>query len=345
MRADRIPEIKARVDLESVVTADAGPPARVLSGSLWWHCPLPDHRDRHPSFQVVGERWRCWSGQHAPRSSGDVIDYVRMTRNLSVSAAIDLLAEEAALAPLVPSPPARAGSASPDRFHVDRSHVVDPERASSLMGRYLLARCLPPEAATALGLAVVSDAHHIKRVRHPWEGAASTTTSYWADRAVDQKAEPRWMYRGGHIPSPYLSCTLANPGRVTICEGISDAALMHLAYPDEAICGIPGSAWQRDWASLLARRDVHLVTDADPPGDALRRRVVVDLRRAGARSCTSIRLDEAANDLCGVLKRSGDLPVFRARWEALVEQAETRRRATLRTRACMNSEDSQALAQ
>lgn len=344
MRSDRIPEIKSRVNLEAIVTADAGPPAKVLSGVPRWHCPLPDHDDRDPSFQVLGDRWRCWSGDHGPKSSGDVIDYIALTRRLNMRAAIDLLADEAALTPVVPPRPTRVREMTREGFHADRSHFVEPGRAVPLMREYLTARSLPPEAEAALGLRIVSDAYHLKRVRYGWEGAMSTPKSYWADRAVDGRVEPRWMLRGGHIPSPYLSCTLSKPGPVTICEGVTDAALLHLAYPDAAVCGIPGMAWQREWASLLARRDVLLVTDTDPAGEGLRRRVAADLRRAGAWSCASIRLDEAANDVCGLLQRAGSVPVFRVQWEAHLEDAQARRQALLRGRRVVEEEE-EVLAQ
>ena len=36
----------------------------------WLHCPLPDHEDRTPSFQVLPSHWRCFGCNRG----GSVID-------------------------------------------------------------------------------------------------------------------------------------------------------------------------------------------------------------------------------------------------------------------------------
>lgn len=70
-RHDRIPEILARTNLQSLVSEVAGPAVRIDGSSANYRCPNPRHVDNHPSFTVKGQRWRCWSQCGA---SGNAID-------------------------------------------------------------------------------------------------------------------------------------------------------------------------------------------------------------------------------------------------------------------------------
>ena len=97
----RIDDVLARTDLARLLDEVAQPATQNVRGRRW-HCPLPEHDDRHPSVTMHvdhrgHERWRCWSGDDTHR--GDAIDLAAATQRLSRGAAIDWLAERAGMIP------------------------------------------------------------------------------------------------------------------------------------------------------------------------------------------------------------------------------------------------------
>lgn len=112
----RIDDVLARTDLAELLDQLAEPAMYATRGRRW-HCPVPDHDDRHASVTIHTdhrrhERWRCWSGDDNHR--GDAVDLVRVTQRVGRSEAVDWLAQRAAMFPdrplpaVAPKPPARA---------------------------------------------------------------------------------------------------------------------------------------------------------------------------------------------------------------------------------------------
>jgi hypothetical protein len=105
----RIDDVLARTDLTALLDQLAEPATHAVRGRRW-HCPVPDHDDRHASVTVHTdhhghERWRCWSGDNAHR--GDAIDLVAVTQRISRADAVDWLAHRAGMIPDQPLPPIR----------------------------------------------------------------------------------------------------------------------------------------------------------------------------------------------------------------------------------------------
>lgn len=105
----RIDDVLARTDLAALLDQLAEPATHTTRGRRW-HCPIPDHADRHASVTMHidhrgHERWRCWSGDDTHR--GDAIDLVVATRRYSRREAIDWLANRAHMLPDQPLPPPR----------------------------------------------------------------------------------------------------------------------------------------------------------------------------------------------------------------------------------------------
>lgn len=105
----RIEDVLARTDLSALLDELAEPATHQVRGRRW-HCPLPDHDDRHPSVTMHTdhrghERWRCWSGDDTHR--GDAIDLVTATQRMDRADAIDWLARRAGMIPDRPLPPPR----------------------------------------------------------------------------------------------------------------------------------------------------------------------------------------------------------------------------------------------
>ena len=82
--------IKNQIPIEAVVAEYAGPPAKTEGGRLWFHCPMPGHEDRRPSFSVdpASGRWRCWSRC----GSGSAADLVMQLEGASFPEAVQRLA-------------------------------------------------------------------------------------------------------------------------------------------------------------------------------------------------------------------------------------------------------------
>lgn len=102
----RIDDVLARTDLAALLDQIAEPATHNVRGRRW-HCPLPDHDDRHASVTMHTdhrghERWRCWSGDDTHR--GDAIDLAAATQHLPRSEAIDWLAQRAGMTPDRPLP-------------------------------------------------------------------------------------------------------------------------------------------------------------------------------------------------------------------------------------------------
>lgn len=94
-----IADVLARTDLACLLDELAEPATHSIRGRRW-HCPMPDHDDRHASVTMhtdhrSHERWRCWSGDYTHR--GDAIDLVIATQIVSRAEAIDWLANRAGM--------------------------------------------------------------------------------------------------------------------------------------------------------------------------------------------------------------------------------------------------------
>lgn len=95
----RIDDVLARTDLTALLDQIAEPATHNTRGRRW-HCPLPDHDDRHASVTTHTdhrghERWRCWSGDDTHR--GDAVDLAAATQHLSRADAVDWLAQRAGM--------------------------------------------------------------------------------------------------------------------------------------------------------------------------------------------------------------------------------------------------------
>lgn len=313
---DRIPDILACTDLAALVEEIAGPPARSVGGTPWWHCPSPVHGDADPSFSIRATRWRCWS---ACGAGGDAIDFVQFAGVASTpEEAVNFLANRLDL----PSPSSRHARSGTVVRPKDRGVTLAPDQAERLLHRYLKGRALPARVAQVLGLHVVLDRRGYPRVRHPFRLRGKTV--YYADRAVQAGIEPRWLYKQGVIPCPYEADRLAR-SRITevlACEGVSDTVAAVAAFDDPVVVGIPGGGgFKATWARAFEGLAVFLCPDNDPGGE----RFVADVTRklnGTAASVSRLRVPAAYIDLSEWLVAVGDIESFGLQLGAAVALAE-----------------------
>src|SRR6266496_6224419 len=109
-RIDR-DEVLARTDLARLATEVCGEPVGRGHGTKW-HCPNPDHPDRHPSMSIYRgrrghPRWKC----HSCGEGGTAIDLVMITSRLRAGDALRQLASELGMHAADPIP-SRSGHPS-----------------------------------------------------------------------------------------------------------------------------------------------------------------------------------------------------------------------------------------
>lgn len=295
-----IGDVLARTDLARLLDELAEPATHTARGRRW-HCPMPDHDDRHASVTMHTdhrghERWRCWSGDHTHR--GDAIDLVVATQHLGRAEAIDWLARRAGMVPDQPLPPVRlkprpaprfvpldpavvryaqacerilwtsGGAAVRDWLHRRGfdDHLLRANHVGADPGRQLLPRRrgLPYGASPAATFPALDPDGRIQYVQ----------ARYLRPHGADKYDNPA----GALGSNPRLAWTRTaagapRPGLLLICEGIPDALTAAAAgYAAVAILG--SQAPDERVATQLARhadrgrRRLVAVVDGDSAGRA-----------------------------------------------------------------------------
>jgi DNA primase len=161
--------------------------ARLTRATFHFHCPLPGHEDRRPSFQVKDNRWRCFS-QCA--TGGDVIDLVVALDHCSKAEAIESLARSIGLGREATSTPSTTRAAD-----------------ARLLEDFVQKRGWSPTAVREAGLHVV----RFRGEHGPWaKGTAAVRFPYriegqlvwYQDRALDD-SEPPWLAPKGSEAAVY----------------------------------------------------------------------------------------------------------------------------------------------
>jgi len=278
---DRCPAIRARVGIGELLAAHGHEPARTTGDTSYYHCPLPGHEDREPSFTVKGERWKCWSQCDA---SGDVIDLVVLLQACSHREAIDALS-------------ARAGLMR-DKQPAPRTGL-SPERSATLLADFLNVRQWDAGAAAEAGLHVVLDRYGHPRVRFPYRYGEETV--WWQDRAIGD-AQPKWLSPPGKRPAVYharaLQLAHERDDELWLVEGPSDVMALLSTFQAPAVIGIPGAGnFSPDWVPAFhGLREVVVCGDNDGAGLKFRERVAQLLARA-VLTVVQLHVPEPYNDL------------------------------------------------
>lgn len=293
-----IADVLDRTDLARLLDDIAQPATHNVRGRRW-HCPLPDHEDRHASVTMHTdhrghERWRCWSGDDTHR--GDAIDLVVATQRTSRAEAIDWLAQRAGMTPDQPLPP------PPRRSRPLRRAIVPLDPAvvqyASACERILWGSAGRPVREWLHGRGFSDDliaANHIgadpgrrtmrRRRGLPYGNSVAAVfpardpdgqIQYLQARYLEPGTGPKYDNPAAALGSnPRLAWTqTAGPGRpglLIVCEGIPDA-LTAADAGFHAVAVLGSQAPDRSVANRLAgfarRHDVELVAvvDNDPAG-------------------------------------------------------------------------------
>lgn len=249
--------------------------------ALWACCPLPDHDDAEPSFELLDDPgedrhafWRCY-GCHR---GGGPVGLVRQALELGAREARELLAKLATgrvpLAELTPEVEVvvddRLGPTT-----LPPSFCAEPlERWPTPLKRYAEGRGLTAAQVERWGIGYALGGKLAMRVVIPIRDEAGRLLSYTARTAVGDAARylsasaRRERRRRGavfgrqHWPRPG-----AGRDRLLLCEGALDALACERAGAPH-IAALDGSALAAPTAELLASwRRLVVLADVDPAGE------------------------------------------------------------------------------
>lgn len=293
-----IADVLDRTDLARLLDDIAQPATHNVRGRRW-HCPLPDHDDRHPSVTMHTdhrghERWRCWSGDDTHR--GDAIDLVGTTQRLSRAEAIDWLAQRAGMTPgqPLPPPPRRSQPARPTWVPLDPAVVQYASACQRILWRpagrpvreWLHDRGFTDELIAANHIGADPGRRMMHRRRGLPYGNSTAAVfpvlnpdgqiQYLQARYLDPGSGPKYDNPASSLGSnPRLGWTRTvrsvRPGVLIVCEGIPDAlTAADAGFRSAAILGsqAPDHSLANRLAGFAQRHEVELVAvvDNDPAG-------------------------------------------------------------------------------
>jgi hypothetical protein len=309
----QIADVLDRTDLARLLDEVAEPATHSMRGRRW-HCPLPDHDDRHASVTMHTdhrghERWRCWSGDDSHR--GDAIDLISATQRLSRADAVDWLAQRAGMVADKPLPavPRKARPARPTALPLDPSVVQYAAACERILwgpaGRpvreWLNDRGFTDELIAANHLGADPGRRMMRRRRGlPYGHSIAAVfpaldadghVQYLQSRYLEPGDGPKYDNPSVALGSnPRLAWTQSTgalrPGMLVVCEGIPDAltaasacyrstAVLGSQAPDQSVANRLGSFAQRHELDIVA------VIDNDAAGRAWGERLGHLLRQAG----------------------------------------------------------------
>lgn len=280
--ADRIAEIKAKLDLYEEVVRFLGPPRRLEAGIARWCCPW--HDEKTPSFGVnlagphVG-RWRCWG---ACSEGGDVLDFLARMNNSTLKHEIEKLSDGAVTKHFTPPPRPRQKTAKIPQQSVTLTPVAPTTPNHPALNRlpeWYEHRSWDPDLAELIGLEFVVDGRGNPRIRFPFRRhSPAADPCFFQDRAMFSTMSPKWMAPTGQVPCPFEAWRMDMARRyrtVFICEGLPDVmALLHFD-PNLPVIGVPGAgAFKSRWARCFRGiTNFFLLADNDKAGEKMRLQV------------------------------------------------------------------------
>jgi len=285
--------IKERVPLAQVLASYKVQLKRVNSESLKGNCPLPSHTSKSKDTFCVNETknvWYCHSDsckQNGKKAGGNVIDFVQAMENCSAYEAAKKLSEiypesgesKKAAAPAGTKPDGSAAVVIPP----NPTPVVEDNKPLAFTLKdiaycdYLRQRGISEETAKKFGVGFFPGKGSMEgRVVIPINDENGALVAY-AGRAIDG-TEPKYKLPPGFHKSRVLYNRYAVKGDVVVLvEGFFDCmAVTSAGFPCVALMGRTLSDNQE---RLLSFKRIALMLDADEPGQAATKELVLRLAR------------------------------------------------------------------
>lgn len=232
-------------------------------------CPLPDHDDSTPSFNLwaeddegVPQRFGCFGCG----AKGDVLELISIMENLSAEAALDRAAqlrlEESADS--TPRPETKAPPAPADLDDVYRT--ATSAQTPGLFSHYMRTKGMGGEAVERYAMDEWGWVASAGRIFVPHRDANSDLVGI-KYRALGRK----WSEPGSRYTALYGTWRMKGHERVVVCEGESDTLWAAWSLRGQAVdvVGLPSGAQQAldaDWLEMLDGRELTLMFDSDVAG-------------------------------------------------------------------------------
>lgn len=285
------------------------------SREVLYHCPLPDHDDRHPSFSVNTEKnlWKCFGCDRG----GDAAELIRLLDQADEEAGGPILCTgQITTTSQSPQEPVQGGPVF-DLGPLDPTMAPPATKPGCTLEDVAGAKGLPLEHLRAFGWATIPEYMGGPAVRIPYHDENLEERAVRFRCALD--GEHRFRWKKGAKPLLYGLARLPEAqraGYVLMVEGETDTVtLWHHRLP---AVGVPGaSTWKDSWAGKLSKiKTIYLVVEPDMGGE----RLFQDLSDSSLRDrLRIIRMPPETKDMNAL--HLSDPASFRARVETLMKDA------------------------
>jgi len=332
----------ARTDLATLATDLCGPP-HGHGPNARWHCPKPDHPDRHPSMTIYSgyrnPRWHC----HACGAGGTAIDLYATATGTPIGPAIRALAQRAGLdtddadttkrptprraVPLPPPPASGTPDPAIERYVAATAELLHGPRGQRAR-QYLRRRGLTDGELLCINrIGYDPGPHELSRAAGlPRRGRGivlpvlddDQRAVFCTVRYLDESAAGRRYDNAARTLAPNPKVAIIRPvddlhrDSVVVTEGIVDAltAARH-GYIAAAVLGAANAG--RRASDTIDRvhgdRRILIAFDGDPAGRAAARRLVGTLATRSGAILIGLRHsdlnDQAPLDLAKLLSSAG----------------------------------------
>lgn len=274
-------EIKARVDLRDLVQE-----TRQLTKGSKTHCLW--HDDSHPSLHVYPDGYYCF----VCGASGDHLDWLMATRDLSFQEAVEVLARSASVSasnsPALKAFPTLSGAPS-ERYDLERPPPLDQHQLETHQRRAAKLREIP-EALTGRSF-TLADCKLLRVVNEnnnaifPVVGPDGDALALKCRYAVPDPHRYEYVTPGRGTPA-WCSPGIRTSEIILVVEGELNSMVCWLALRSQKNrIGVMGTAGTHGQLHLevFEHKTVYLYADGDEAGEEAQQRCARQILGAGAR--------------------------------------------------------------
>ena len=283
-------ELRDRVSTLDVARLLSEGEGRPVPGWDVLRCPMPNHEDRNPSFQV-SRRTKSFRCRSCGLEGSGPFDLVMAVNGCDFVEAVRWVADKFGSREQVGDPMPRRKAAPPpppadtpveESFEAAKRHPEAFQVGVGFRAKLARERCWNDVAGESaidhFKIELVEDQLGALRYRFPFfkDGVAG----YWQDRAVRDSTRVKWKGPKGTCPIPFNLDSLDHEDFPLLVEGIPDAVTAWHLKATKTVIGIPGTGSAKDrWLAGVKAYAEHfgfrivVITDNDPPGQQMRERL------------------------------------------------------------------------
>lgn len=285
-------ELRHRVSALDVARLLSEGEGRPISGWDVLRCPMPNHEDRHPSFQVSTRTAKFECRSCGLEGSGP-FDLVMAVNRCDFMEAVRWVADRFGSREQAGSHVPRRAEAKREEpkdrpvtesFDAAERHPDQFKHGGQFRAKLAKDRCWSDDysgtsAIDHFKIELVNDPRGGLRYRFPF--LKDGVSVYWQDRSIRDDTRPKWTGPTGTVPVPFNVDSLDYGDTLLLVEGLPDViTAWHLKFT-RTIIGVPGvqSVGKARWLAGLkayaieAGHPIAVIADNDPAGLTLREKL------------------------------------------------------------------------